>query len=550
MAEQPTTAAGRLVQVLLAEGVTHVFCVPGESYLAVLDALADVTDRIAVISCRNEAGAANMAVAHAKLTGRPGICMVTRGPGAAHASVGVHTARQDSAPLILFVGQVARGQKGREAFQELDYAAVFGTMAKWAAEVDAPERMEELVGRAFVSALQGRPGPVVLALPEDGLGAEVPAGPVAPRRIARAAPAPAVVAEIGRRLGAAERPLMILGGSGWTAPALARLGDWAGAASLPLSLSFRRKDLLDNGHPCYVGDLGLGPNPRLVERVRGADLILALGARLGENPTQGYTLFTPQETAARLIHVHPGPEEVGRVWPPAIGVVADLALAAEALAELPLAPGRWRDWRAGGRTEWEAFTAPVPVQGAVNLSEVFDQLWRALPPDAIVCNGAGNFASWLHRFYRHRRFGTQLAPTSGAMGFGAPAAIAAKLAFPEREVVCVAGDGDFLMTGQELATAVQYGAGVVFLIVDNGSYGTIRMHQEREHPGRVIATSLRNPDFVAYARAFGVRAEAVERTQAFAGALARARASGGPALIHLKTSLEDIAPGRTLNAAG
>ncbi len=541
------TAAQQLVQVLLAEGVTHVFCVPGESYLEVLDALADVRERVSVISCRNETGAVNMAVAHGKLTGRPGVCMVTRGPGATHASIGVHTASQDSVPLILFVGQVARGQKGREAFQELDYAAVFATMAKWAAEIDQPERVAELVGRAFTTALQGRAGPVVLALPEDMLGVEVAAEAVAPRRIARAALDSATLEAVGERLAAAERPVMILGGTGWTAASLNALAAWAQAAALPVALSFRRKDLLDNAHPCYIGDLGLGPNPRLVAQVREADLILTLGARLGENPTQGYTLFTAQETAARLIHIHPSAEEVGRVWPPAIGAVADLALAAEALAGLALPAGRWEDWRRGGRAEFEAFSTLLGVTGAVNLSEVFDTLWRVLPPDAIVCNGAGNFAAWLHRFYRHRAFGTQIAPTSGAMGFGVPAAVGAKLTHPEREVVCVAGDGDFLMTGQELATAVQYGAAVVFLVVDNSAYGTIRMHQEREHPGRQIATDLRNPDFAAYARAFGAWAEVVERTQDFAGALEQARAAGGPALIHLKTSLLDIAPGRTLD---
>ncbi|MBA3810336.1 MAG: thiamine pyrophosphate-binding protein [Caulobacteraceae bacterium] len=542
------TGAQMLVRVLLAHGVTHVFCVPGESYLAVLDALADVKDEITVISCRHEAGAANMAVAHGKLTGRPGICMVTRGPGATHASVGVHTARQDSVPMILFVGQVARGQKGREAFQEVDYAAAFGPLAKWAVEIDAAGRVAELVGRAFSTAVQGRAGPVVIALPEDMLREEAPAAPIAPSARAVAAPSPPFVAALAGRLRAAERPLMILGGTGWTATALEALAAWAAEAGLPIALSFRRKDLLDNDHPCYAGDLGLGPNPRLIERVRACDLVIALGARLGENPTQGYGLFTPDRTAEALVHIHSGAQELGRVWPASLAAVADVSETATALCSIPLPKARWEDWRAAARREAIAFGEPVSVEGRVNLSEVFDHLNSALPPDAIVCNGAGNYAAWLHRFYRHRRFGTQLAPTSGAMGFGVPAAIAAKITAPGREVVAVAGDGCFLMSGQELATAVQYQAGVIFLVVDNGSYGTIRMHQERDYPGRVMATDLINPDFVAYARAFGAWATRVEDTGQFPAALRDARVAGGPALIHLKTDIQDIAPGRTLRS--
>ncbi len=542
------TGAQMLVRVLLAHGVTHVFCVPGESYLAVLDALADVKDRITVISCRHEAGAANMAVTHGKLTGRPGICMVTRGPGATHASVGVHTARQDSAPMILFVGQVARGQKGREAFQEVDYAAAFGPLAKWAVEIDDARRVAELVGRAFATAVQGRAGPVVIALPEDMLTDEAPAAPITLSARATASPSPDFIETLTGRMEAAQRPLMILGGTGWTAPALDALAIWAGEAALPIALSFRRKDLLDNDHPCYAGDLGLGPNPRLIERVGACDLVIALGARLGENPTQGYSLFTPARTAEILVHIHPGAEELGRVWPASLASVADTGEAARALCAIRLPKGRWEAWRSAARDEATAFGALVPVEGRVNLSEVFDHLNRALPPDAIVCNGAGNYATWLHRFYRHRRFGTQLAPTSGAMGFGVPAAIAAKITTPGREVVAVAGDGCFLMSGQELATAVQYKAGVIFLVVDNGSYGTIRMHQERDYPGRVMATDLANPDFVAYARAFGAWATRVEDTAEFPGALRDARAAGGPALIHLKTDIQDIAPGRTLRS--
>lgn len=539
------TAARRLVETLVVNGIDRVFCVPGESYLAVLDALADVRDRIQVVTCRHEAGAANMAEAWGKLTGRPGVCMVTRGPGATHASIGVHTAHQDSTPMILFVGQIARADRGRGAFQEVDYREVFGGLAKWAVEIDQPERTVEIVERAVATSLQGRMGPVVVALPEDML--HEPGGP-APRAAvvpARAAPDAAFLEAVRARLEAAERPLLVLGGSGWTQEASDALSAWTEKAGLPVLLSFRRKDVISNDHPTYGGDLGLGCNPKLIERVRAADLILAIGARLGENPTQGYTLFTREQTAERLIHIHPGPEELGRVWPTALSAVADVSLAALALSRLSL--GRnWADQARAARADYEAFSRPVAVTGAVNMSECMAHLAEALPADAVVTNGAGNFAAWLHRFYRHRACRSQLAPTSGAMGYGFPAAIAAKLAAPQREVVCVAGDGDFLMTGQELATAVQHDARVVVIVVDNGTYGTIRMHQERDYPARTIATDLRNPDFAAYAEAFGAAAFRVERTEDFPAALAAARQAGRPALIHLITDAEDIAPGRTL----
>jgi len=540
------TAAQRLVEALVANGVTHVFCVPGESYLAVLDALANVRDRIQVITCRHEAGAANMAEAYAKLTGRPGVCMVTRGPGATQASVGVHTAQQDSTPMILFVGQVGTTDKGRGAFQEVDYRRVFGDLAKHADELDAPARTAEIVGRAFATAQQGRRGPVVLALPEDILredgGPAVP-GPIRP---AQAGLAPDVRDGIAVRLAAAERPLLVLGGSGWSDAALAAVRGWAEAHALPVALSFRRKDLLDNDHPCYAGDLGVGMSPVLAARARQADLIIAVGARLGELATGGYTLFTAAETAERLIHIHPGAEEIGRTWPVAIGAVCDVSPAAFALAGID--PGRrWPEWRDAAHAEYQAFAAPVPVADAVNLSEVVAHMAEALPADAIVCNGAGNFAAWLHRFYRHRRPHTQLAPTSGAMGYGFPAAIAAKILHPDQEVVCFAGDGDFVMSCQEFATAAQYGANIVTVVVDNGSYGTIRMHQEREFPGRVIATDLANPDFAALARSFGGWGTLVETTADFPRALAEARAAGVPALIHLRTGTEQIGPSATIS---
>jgi acetolactate synthase-1/2/3 large subunit len=545
---QPT-AAQALVRGLVAHGVTHVFCVPGESYLAVLDALADVRETIAVIACRHEAGAANMAVAHGKLTGRPGVCMVTRGPGATHASIGVHTAKQDSVPMILFVGQVARADRGREAFQELDYAAVFGTMAKLALEIDEPDRVPEVLARAFATAVTGRAGPVVVALPEDMLTAPTSADLVPPRPRPQSAPSQAFLAQLADRLSRSERPLMILGGTGWTADSLSSLADWAAAVQLPIALSFRRKDLLDNDHPCYAGDLGLGSNPLLLERVRRADLVIALGARLGENPTQGYTLFTSHETSEKLLHLYPDPAELGRVWPASLSAACDNAVAATLISEMKVEGPDWSDWRVSARAEQDAFSKPIEVGGRVNLSAVFHHLNEVLPDDAIVCNGAGNYAAWLHRFYQHRRLGTQIAPTSGAMGFGAPAAVGAKIVYPEREVVAVSGDGCFLMSGQELATAVQYDARVVFLVVDNGSYGTIRMHQEREYPGRVIATDLKNPDFVLYARSFGAWATRVSATEDFPAALREARSAGRPALIHLVTDVDDIAPGRRLSSS-
>jgi acetolactate synthase-1/2/3 large subunit len=542
---EPITAARRLVDALAAHGTDHVFCVPGESYLAVLDALADYKDQIKVIACRHEAGAANMAEAYGKLTGKPGICMVTRGPGATHASIGVHTAHQDSTPFVMFVGQVAVADLGRGAFQEVDYAQAFGPLSKWASEIDQPDRVAEFVGRAFATATQGRQGPVVLALPEDVLTAEAGGPAPTPTRSARAGLDPQIATEIAGRLDAAERPIVVLGGSGWTDEGRAAALRWIEARDLPVVLSFRRKDLIDNDHPCYVGDLGLGPNPKLIERIKGADLVLAIGARLGENPTQGYSLFTREQTAEKLIHIQAGAEELNRVWPAAISAVADVSLAAVALSGLKDGK-RFTDQRAAARADYEAFTAPIKVDAAVNLSEIVAHMAQALPKDAIVCNGAGNFAAWLHRFYRHRAFRTQLAPTSGAMGYGFPAAVAAKIVHPDREVVCFAGDGDFLMTAQEMATAVQYGANLVVVVVDNGSYGTIRMHQEREYPGRVIATDLRNPDFAAWAESFGAWATTVDTTEAFPAAFEAARKAGRPALIHLKCDVEAIAPGRTI----
>jgi len=548
MTQAPDTAARRLVDTLVMNGVDKVFCVPGESYLAVLDALADVRDKIEVIVCRHEAGAANMAEAYGKLTGKPGVCMVTRGPGATHASIGVHTAHQDSTPMILFVGQIALSDRGRGAFQEVDYREVFGGLAKWATEIESPERTVEVVERAFAMALQGRMGPVVVALPENILHDHGGPAPVRPVVAAKAALDPAFVEQVKARLAKAERPMLILGGSGWTDAATDAISGWAERLGLPVALSFRRKDLIRNDHPSYAGDLGLGPNPKLVARVKDADLLLVIGARMGENPTQGYTLLDRARTAETLIHIHPGAEELGRVWAPSLSAASDNSLAALALSAID--PGRtWSEQGAAAHADFIAFSSPIEVKSAVNMSEVIAHLAEVLPEDAVLTNGAGNFAAWLHRFHRHQARRTQLAPTSGAMGYGYPAALGAKVVDPTREVVCIAGDGDFMMSANEMATAAQYGLGVIVVVVDNGTFGTIRMHQERDYPARVIATELKNPDFVKYAEAFDAFAVRCEKTKDFPAALAAAReaaAGGRPALIHLITDAEQIAPGRTI----
>lgn len=536
-----------LVDVLAANGVDTIFCVPGESYIAVLDALHDVP-AIRVIACRHEAGAAHMAEARGKLDGRPGIAFVTRGPGSTHASIGVHIARQDSTPMIVFVGQVARGMRGREAFQELDYAQVFGGLAKWAAEIDDARRIPELVTRAFHVAMSGRPGPVVLALPEDMLRDEVDVDDLAPAVRAAAHPGADDLARMCAVLAEAERPLMILGGSGWDADACEAVRRFAERNALPVACSFRRQALFDNCDPRYAGDLGLGPNPALAARVRDADVILAVGGRLSETPTGGYTLIEAPQPKQRLIHVHADPDELGRVFQPALAINAGPAELAHALGALePLgASPRWGASTEAAHRDYEAWRTPGPPRAALDLAHVVWFLDERLPGDAILCNGAGNFTTWLHRFFRYKRFGTQLGPTAGAMGYGFPAAIAAKLRDPERIVVAFAGDGDFLMTGSELATAVQYGANVVVVVVNNGMYGTIRMHQERAYPGRVVGTHLVNPDFVAYARAFGAFGTLVDRTADFPAAFEAALAAGTPALLELRTDPEHITPRATL----
>jgi acetolactate synthase I/II/III large subunit len=540
-----TRHGGRVLADQLAiQGVEVAFCVPGESYIALLDGLRDTPIRL--ITCRNEAGAANMAEAYGKLTGRPGVCIVTRGPGATHASVGVHTAFQDSTPFVLLVGQVASDQEEREAFQEIDYRRMFGPMAKWVAQVDRPDRIPELVARAFSTACAGRPGPVVLALPEDVLSAGVDVADAPRVRAVYPVPPPAAVAELEQLLAGAERPLAILGGAGWTAKTSELMTTFLAANELPAGAAFRRQDALDNDDPRYVGDVGIGINPKLAQRVRDADLLLVVGPRLGEMTTSGYTLLSVPAPAQTLVHVHPGAEELGRVYQPALPILASPEAFAEALSGLRVTP-RWREWAADARADYEAWQRHDPMVGDLDVGDCIAHL-RERVPDAIVTNGAGNHTVWIHRFWRFHSFPSQLAPTSGAMGYGVPAAIAAKLVAPDRTVICFSGDGDFLMLGQELATAVQYDLPVVVLIVDNGMYGTIRMHQERHFPGRVVGTDLVNPDFAAYAESFGAYGENVGRTAEFPAALDRALSAGKPAVLALKTDPETITPRATITA--
>ncbi|MCL4189904.1 MAG: thiamine pyrophosphate-binding protein [Rhodobacteraceae bacterium] len=534
-----------LVDQLRLHGVERVFSVPGESFLAVLDGLVD--SGIANIVCRHEGGAAMMAEATGKLTGRPGIAFVTRGPGAANAAAGVHVARQDSTPMILFVGQIARGHRDREAFQEVDHRAFFTPLAKWAAEIDEVARIPEYLARAFRTACSGRPGPVVLALPEDVLSAAAAVADLPPPPPAPAGVDAEAAAAIAAALAGAERPLVVAGGPAWSPAAATALARFAAAWELPVAVSFRRQDRIDNDHPCYVGDLGVGMNPRLGRRLAAADVVLALGTRLGDPVTGGYELLDPARPGPRIIHVHTDPDEIGRVWPANPAVVAPAAAVAAALAAtVPPNHRPWAGQTAAARAEYEAWQRPLPTPGAVGLERVVAWLAASLPPDAILTNGAGNYAAFLHRYYRWRRHGTQLAPTSGSMGYGFPAAIAACLQHPGRRVVCLAGDGCFQMTLNEMSTAVQHGAAPVVIVANNGRYGTIRMHQERSYPGRVSGTDLANPDFAALARAYGGHGERVESDADFPAAFARAAAAGVPSVIELALDPAMLATGATL----
>lgn len=544
-ANSPQHGGRLLVDCLAAQGVRRVFCIPGESFLAALDGFYD--SEIDVVVARQEGGAALMAEASGKLTGRPGVAFVTRGPGATNASAGVHVAFQDSTPMILFVGQVASDQRDREAFQEVDYRAMFGPLAKWVAEIDRADRIPEYVSHAFHVAQTGRPGPVVLALPEDMLSgaAEAVAVPAAVLPSGRAAQSD--VQAVIDRIAAAKQPMLIAGGGGWSGAAATALGQFAQKMGVPVGASFRCQDYLDNRHPNYVGDVGIGINPALATRVKEADLIIALGARLGEMTTSGYTLLTPPVPAQPLIHIHADPSEVGRVYRPELAVTANPGAFAAQLAEA--AQDRdGGDWLSGARQDYEAWQVPQETPGALKLEQVITHLNEVLPDDAILTNGAGNYSAWLHRYYRYRGWRTQLAPTSGSMGYGLPAAIAGKLQHPGREVICLAGDGCFQMVSQEFGTACEHGANIIVLICDNGMYGTIRMHQQKNYPGRPSGTGLRNPDFAALARAYGAHGTTVNSTAEFPAALAEARESGLPAILHLKMDPEALSPKLRLQA--
>ncbi|WP_188984183.1 thiamine pyrophosphate-binding protein [Pseudomonas matsuisoli] len=539
-----------LVEALRRNAVDTLYCVPGESYLPVLDALHD-TPSIRTIVTRHEGAASNMADAYGKLTGRPGICFVTRGPGATHAANGVHTAKQDSTPMILFVGQVEGGFIGREAFQEVDYRQMFGSLAKWACEIDSIERIPEIVARAFSIAMSGRPGPVVVALPEEILFGSAIVADAPAVRVTHAAPDAAALEELRGLLDDARQPLVIVGGTGWDAESGAALKRFVEAYDLPVAASFRRQDLFDNRDPHYVGMLGLGISPKLAERASKADLLLVIGSRLAETTSSGYALFESPAPQQTLVHVHPDSQELGRVYQAQLPIQSALGTFAHALAALPSpAATPWSDWTRSARADYEAHSSPPsphPDLQGVDMAQVISHLNAVLPDDAVLTNGAGNYTVWLHRFYRYRQPGTELAPTNGAMGYGLPAAVAAALHRPERPVVCLAGDGCFMMYPQELATAMQYGAPLIVIVVNNGMLGTIRMHQEREYPGRVSATALSNPDFVALAQAFGAQAERVERTEDFAAAFDRARTAGKAALIELRTDPRQITPAARLN---
>jgi acetolactate synthase-1/2/3 large subunit len=538
-----------LVDQLKIHGVDLAFCVPGESYLGVLDALWDAREAIRLVTTRNEIGASNMAEAYGKITGRPGICLVTRGPGASHAMVGIHTAFQDSTPLILFVGQVAREAREREAFQEIDVKLMFGHTAKWAAEIDDPRRIPEMVSHAFHLAVSGRPGPVVLALPEDMVVERCEAEDAARYQVVRPSPSAAQLARLRELLAHARRPLMMVGGGGWSKQAADDIVAFAEANDLPTCASFRCQDIFDNRHRNYVGDCSTGIAPSLAQRVKDSDLLLVVGARLGELTTQGYTLVEPPRPKQPLIHVHADPDELGRVYQGELLIASGMAeLAASAKALPPVDHAAWADWAAGAREDYLKTLEPGPSPGRLDLGRVIRMVNERMPPETFITSDAGNFAGWLNRFYQFPGFRTFAGPTSGAMGYGVPAAVAAKLIHPARPVLSFAGDGGFLMTGQELATAVQYGANVVFIVVNNGLYGTIRMHQEREFPGRTPATELKNPDFAAYARAFGAYGETVTRTDDVPAALDRALAAGSPAVLELRIDPEAITSRTTLTA--
>ncbi len=548
VASNARTGAQVLVDQLTIQGVEHVFCVPGESYLAVLDAFHDANINITV--ARHETGAGIMADASARLTGRPGIVFATRGPGAMNAAHAMHIAEHDSTPLILFLGQVGRSMRGRGAFQEMDYEDVFGSVAKWSVEISDPARIPEIVSRAFHTAMQGRPGPVVVSLPEDMLRQKVSVNDAPCAEAAQPAPNQLDMDRLRDALANAERPIAIIGGGGWSAQACRQFQSFAEAFDLPVITSFRRTMLFDAEHENYAGELALGANPKLVERIKQSDLVLLTGGRMAEVPSQGFSLFAIPEPVQTFIHVHADPEELGRIYSPDIAICSAPPAFCAALADIaPPVPVCWSRHTADARADYLDFTSHAPqTPGNVQMAQIMLWLRQNLPEDAIITNGAGNYAIWVGRYMRIRKFGGLLAPVSGSMGFGLPAAVGAKRVFPDRLVVSFNGDGCFLMNGQEFATAVQYELPIIAIVMDNSIYGTIRMHQEREYPGRISATSMRSPDFAALARAYGGHGETVESTDEFAPAWEGARASGLPAIIHVKIDPEAITPVTTLSA--
>jgi acetolactate synthase I/II/III large subunit len=536
-----------LIDQLEAQGVTTAFTVPGESFLAALDGLHD-SNRIRTVVCRQEGGAAMMAEAWGKMTGAPGVCFVTRGPGAANAMSGLHVAQQDSTPMILFVGLPSQAHEDREAFQEIDTKRLFSSYVKWAAVIRSTGRIPEYVSRAFHVACSGRPGPVVLGLPEDMLSAKADAKDAKPARPAEPAPSDAQMRRLIEMMAKAQRPLMIVGGPGWSPAVQKKIEAFAERCDFPVAAAFRYQDYFDNRHRCYVGHAGIGIDPRLAAGIRNADLLIVIGARLGEMTTSAYTLIEIPNPRQLLVHVHPGGDELGTVYRPDLPINAT---ASEFAAMLDgIKPPRalpWSGHRKELRGAYEASLQPTPTPGAVQLEQVVRIVSEALPDDGIVTNGAGNYTAFVHRYFQYKGYRTQLAPTSGSMGYGLPAAIAAKLAEPARPVVAFAGDGCFMMTCQELATAVQYGLAIIAIIANNGMYGTIRMHQEKQYPGRVIGTSLVNPDFAAFARSFGAHGETVQQTDEFRPALARALEAGKPAVIELEIDPEAVSPRQTLS---
>lgn len=537
-----------LVDNLVAQGCDRIFHVPGESFLAVLDALHD-TPQVDLVTCRQEGGAAFMACADGTMTGKPGVCFVTRGPGATNASIGVHVAMQDSQPMLLFIGDVDRSMRDREGFQEVDFPAMFAPLAKWTTRIEDARRIPEYIARAWNVAISGRPGPVVIALPEDMLLDEVEAVDRPKLELHSAGLDPSDFTDVLDLLRTAERPLAIVGGAGWDVATGAAFDDFARLWGIPVAGAFRRQDAIPNHSPAWAGNLGYGPNPRLVERIKAADLLLVIGARLGEATTDGYTLITPDHPGQTLIHVHPDAGELNRVYRTDVAIAADVFdfVAMLTGAEPPETP---RAEAEAAHADWIEWSTPNPRAGVVlDLGQCVAAMRERLQPgQAIICNGAGNFSAWWHRYWHYGAQPAQLAPTAGAMGYGTPAAVAAALRHPEKLAVALAGDGDFLMNGQELATAIQHGANMLVLVIDNGAYGTIRMHQEREFPARLSGTTLHNPDFAALGRAFGCWAETVERTADFAPALDRALGERGVRLLHLKTDVEFITPGTTISA--